>query len=993
MSNDSFREYIDELKAKVDFVAEIEATGPGYGMQDRAVGGVVSGIRKGSGGPGDSLEVRLDWGIYKWWRKGGESGDIFHWMQRYRNMEFWPAVEYLAGKYNHPIPSELRQMDDTDRERITAYKQRVELFEIACRWFETQLAKKENQAAMAYALGRGWSTVHKDEQGKDWPGSIQKARLGFSGRGTPEERKDLIGDLQMYGHDPECPVAVAIVGYAPPGGKDDILAWGKKWGVELRSNWIEKGRIYGMLDFPRLLYPHIFGGRVGYFSARNLAWKKGELIGQEKPKSHNLAKALVGPRKPFFNFEYNRGEKSVVIVEGPADAITLGQWGQAAAATMGLKGDDMLRLLEDLRNRHKRVYFALESGAPAWESLSGAAATGVGQGYGEWEVAKALGPMAWLLRWPQIEGVGDANDWLMHMIGEEVDFDGQMRKWEQRLGTVKPMAVIVAEWAGKQRGADKRDAAKTAFELIGKMDVDDRAQYRKQLAGSMDYSVREYDNILKKHVKTDKGNAGDIEETLGGVFGNYLVEYLYDAAKDEARLAWRDYTDPTAQVEEGEDLVVDGLKLVPKPPSDFVRRGAVLFPSAVGKRKAMKDLIVLLEGFIHRYYLLPDKYLAKIMAYYVLLTWIYDSFEALTYLRATGDAGAGKSELMKRVGYLCYRLTMASGANTSATFFRTVEMYKGTVFIDEADLNDGGDMANDLVKFLNLGAMKGNVISRLVEVTNWNGDRTYEPMAFDTFCPKLIAMREDFKDKAVGSRALTVKLMARESMELKMAGIPLHINREFREHALRLRNMLLRWRLENWVPEIELTDELMDVNLPARMNQVTMPIKALTLDGEGNIKDTELYEEIERFLRAYNLEIIGTRSMTMDAYIVEAMWNLYNDAGGAYLQRSREGEQYLWMADIRKEANRITDEINQGGSAPEPVPTMYNKNGEPLPPAKKKGKELTAPGVGKIIRNNLQIRVGNRQGTGIPVYWDEIKMVSLGKKFGVLPLDWEPPAE
>ncbi len=41
----------------------------------------------------------------------------------------------------------------------------------------------------------------------------------------------------------------------------------------------------------------------------------------------------------------------------------------------------------------------------------------------------------------------------------------------------------------------------------------------------------------------------------------------------------------------------------------------------------------------------------------------------------------------------------ASGANTASTFFRATEMYRGTVFIDEADLHDGGDMSNDIVKF------------------------------------------------------------------------------------------------------------------------------------------------------------------------------------------------------------------------------------------------------------------------------------------------------
>jgi hypothetical protein len=292
------------------------------------------------------------------------------------------------------------------------------------------------------------------------------------------------------------------------------------------------------------------------------------------------------------------------------------------------------------------------------------------------------------------------------------------------------------------------------------------------------------------------------------------------------------------------------------------------------------------------------------------------------------------------------------------------------VFIDEADLHDGGDMSNDLVKFLNLGAMKGNPIWRLEEVMTEGGGKSYEVATFQTFCPKLIAMRKDFRDDAVGSRSLTIKLMPREPIELKSRGIRLYIDDEFRARALAIRNLLLRWRMEHWEPEIEVTEEHMDLNISSRLNQVTMPMKALAKD------DPELKAEMETFLQAYNREMVLTRSMTIAARVVEALWKIWGDeeTRKAYLQQADDGANWFVMiGDVAKVADKIMDEMNA---------TDDEGEGEET---KKKGKKdkLTARGVGSLIRNELQLYVGERRGKGFPVYWDDIKMQALAKRYGV----------
>ncbi len=89
-----------------------------------------------------------------------------------------------------------------------------------------------------------------------------------------------------------------------------------------------------------------------------------------------------------------------------------------------------------------------------------------------------------------------------------------------------------------------------------------------------------------------------------------------------------------------------------------------------------------------------------------------------------------------------------------------------------------------------------------------------------------------------------------------------------------------------WEPEIEVGEELMDLEVSSRLNQVTMPLRALAKD------DPSLQDEIVKFLRAYNQEMVLTRSMTIAARVVEALWSIHNSAGlrEKYVLASMDGQ-------------------------------------------------------------------------------------------------------
>lgn len=953
----SFKTFIEELKSKTDLVAEIEKTS-GFALQDRRRGKYIYGVSTAAGGPGDSLMVDVSRQTYTWWAKGGAQGkkgdaygDVFDWLETYRKMEFMDAVKYLCREYNVDLPEEF---DNPPTEERLAFRRQAEMWEVVATWLSERLF--DSAAALKYARGRGWT----DE-------TIKQARLGFSPGGKGKALKDLKdslrGELSMYGFDTQSPRAVAILGLE--GKPGELRKWARKYDVDIdqHPNWIKNQRVSGLLDFPRLVYPHIFRGKVTYFSSRNLEWDNKRLVGNSDPqfKSYNLPRVLVGKRQYYFNYEYYTGAERVVVVEGAADGVTWGQWGIASVGLNGLAPDeDLINLLR----KHDTVFLGMDNGERGRAAIDA--------------LGPQVGPDSWVLYYPTGGEGEDANDWLQAMIktgsveGRE-DVSGQVNKAERLLGKAELFALRYAKQAGKTMGPERVRAVEEASQLIRKLPENILSQYHKELRNALDFGVREFNRVLRSMVDDDKDKGDpDVETTLGGTIGEWVVEYIYDPDEEKSLLAYRN---PKGRIGTADSLLINGVKYIPEPPDKMVQSESILFPSALGKEVPTDELIQEIEDYINSYYLLDSPHLVRIIAYYVLLTWIYDAFEALPYLRAVGDYGSGKSELMRRVGYICYRMYSASGANTAPTFFRTKEMYNPTVFIDEADLHDGGDMANDIIKFLNLGAMKGNPITRMVESLDYHGNKVLKPEPFDTFGPKLIAMREDFRDKAVGSRSLTIHVVGKSSEELVEENVLLQINDEFRDRARDLRNKLLRWRLDHYVENIELSNDLVDVNLSARLNQVTMAVKALAKIAD----DQELMEEITNFLRAYAKEEVRERSLTMQAYIVEAMWELWRVDKEAqedmYITYSLDGRAYFWMHDIRQRANQILDSINEAGSVREEDTNS--------------GAELTPQGVGHYLREDLQIEVGKRQGPGVPVYWDTKKMVRLGKKYGVLEMDYE----
>jgi hypothetical protein len=447
---------------------------------------------------------------------------------------------------------------------------------------------------------------------------------------------------------------------------------------------------------------------------------------------------------------------------------------------------------------------------------------------------------------------------------------------------------------------------------------------------------------------------------------------LYDITTDKAGLAWKD---PDGNCGSGGDLVIEGQRYLPSLPNSMMKNGVINFPSAMGEKKSIRELLTYIEGYLRSIYLMPSDKMARLISYWILSTWIYDCFETVIYLRAIGGAGSGKSELMKRIGMLCYRNMSASGAASTPSLFRAVERWKGTVFIDEADLQQGGDTTDDMVKFYNSGAMKdGGGVWRSQEMNGPNGEKDWDISSFQTFCPKMIAMRRDFKDDAVGTRSITLNLVPRETIELLEADIPLSINNEIRARAQAYRNLLLRWRLETWQEEILVDPSFYDKTISARLNQVAGAMLAIAYN------DAEQQEDIRRTLREYYAETIMNQSLGMGARVLEALWKIwkYPDLH-AKIQTHDDGRFKIKIGDITRITNDIINEMNDSDE----------DEGDDHKPMR----EVKSQRIGSIIRKELMFEMLPRERDGFKMVWNEPRMKGLSNKYGINPEDFGPPAE
>jgi hypothetical protein len=336
--------------------------------------------------------------------------------------------------------------------------------------------------------------------------------------------------------------------------------------------------------------------------------------------------------------------------------------------------------------------------------------------------------------------------------------------------------------------------------------------------------------------------------------GGVLVELLYVAESKSTKLAVHDAG--TVQVVdhfEGEG----GERLVPiQASNNLIRHNAVVLPAAADPYSSIAQLIADIQAYLHRYVDLSDQF-EKIASYYVLLTWVYDAFNELPYLRLRGDFGSGKSRALIVVGSLCYKAFFASGASTVSPIFHTLDTFRGTLIFDEADFRFS-DEKSELVKIFNNGNAKGFPVLR----TAMTLKKEFDPRAFIVYGPKIVAMRRSFEDRALESRFLTEEMGQRPLR----AGIPINLPDRQKDEALALRNQLLSYRFQV-LERVHVDETLADPSLSPRLNQILIPLLSI-------VEDPELRDEIRASMSGADQALYAERSASSEARVLEVLADL-----------------------------------------------------------------------------------------------------------------------
>jgi len=329
------------------------------------------------------------------------------------------------------------------------------------------------------------------------------------------------------------------------------------------------------------------------------------------------------------------------------------------------------------------------------------------------------------------------------------------------------------------------------------------------------------------------------------------------------------------------------------PSNNLIKHEAILFAEQPESYVSIESLIADIQEYIYRYVDLSDQF-RKIASYYVLLTWVYDVFNELPYLRLRGDYGSGKTRALFVIGSLCNKAFFASGASTVSPIFHILDTFRGTLIFDEADFRFS-DEKSELVKIFNNGNVRGFPVLR----TAITAKREFDPRAFDVFGPKIVAMRKTFDDPALESRFLTEEMGQKQMRK----DIPINLPDIQKDEALYLRNRLLmyRFRMRN---NIKIDNSLYDTRLSPRINQILTPLLSL-------IENQKLNDDIKEAVMSFEQNLNAERASSPEAGVLEVIHELSSRTEKSLVPISEITE--VFVKKYGKEYDRIITNRYIGG--------------------------------------------------------------------------------
>ncbi len=361
--------------------------------------------------------------------------------------------------------------------------------------------------------------------------------------------------------------------------------------------------------------------------------------------------------------------------------------------------------------------------------------------------------------------------------------------------------------------------------------------------------------------------------------------------------------DPSACTTEYTGRIADGDNVYVPLADDFLSAsGGMYMPSCVEEYGSEKELDREIEEYLHRFIDLPAREL-KLTAKYIRLTYICDKLQELSYLRAIGERGNGKSRFILATGLACYRPVILVNVS-AAVLYRMIDQYHPTLIIDEANAAQNSDDAAAMLQVLNAGFQRGAKVMRCEAKTSGGYDiKTYDP-----FGAKIIASLKTGESQAFESRCIRVLMERTHRKDIKLRMSPAML-----ATAESLRNKLTLWRLRNWQRDFEAEldraeDELKAHRIDPRYIQIAIPLYAL-------LRDENLKAEFVAMLKTRDEADAEERHESLDGQLVSILHDLLFETDEDGTIKPRTSENILPPVDgspcelLPVEA--ITDSLNE----------------------------------------------------------------------------------
>lgn len=435
-------------------------------------------------------------------------------------------------------------------------------------------------------------------------------------------------------------------------------------------------------------------------------------------------------------------------------------------------------------------------------------------------------------------------------------------------------------------------------------------------------------NKFEEIKQNTKDSSFKSESTSFVILKDGSAEMIYDPVKNTTKFVV--YKNEKIHYEQS--VCGEGIKYIPySPDNNLIKNKVLLFPSEAKEYNSEAELLKDIQKFIYKYVDFSP-FFHKLTPYYVLFSWVYDCFNEVPYLRFIGDTGSGKSRAVETIGSICYKPIFATGGATVSPIFRILDLFKGTLLLDEADYRFS-DEKSEIIKILNCG----NTPTFPVLRNKNKNQKEYEPVCFQVFGPKILDTRGYFKDVALENRCLTEEMGQQKLRD----DIPINLPNEFHQEALEIRNKLLMFRLKNYGKK-KIKTELIDKSIEPRLNQIVVPLASI-------ISDQEVLKGLKISIREYNAQLISDRGMGPAGEILEIIQNI----------KSTKNAQIILLKDI---SSYYIEKYSEKTDS---------------------GKQINPKWVGWILRKDLKLKTRRTQDGFIIRESEKEKLENLFRKFGI----------